>query len=158
MLELEKLKTYSQYDSKYYEQLKILQKEHKISSLITYETVNEAICNDSTNQITLFGTLKHLQDNAFKKDNKNKLILWEDNVDIRIYNQAALIITQANCIIADPCFFKVSVGISLINYISTKCKLIVLGNEIINIPCDTCDTKYLISPHDFIEHLSSALD
>lgn len=159
--ELNQLKEMSQKYKQYYKDIVLLQRCKIISTLITYETINEVILNNNMDQIALFGTIQDLNLclTFLQQDNETKeLILWGEAVDIKTYNQAALSIAQAECVVVDPYFMELSVGKSLINYISSTCKIILLGIEIVDLPLDNKYTRLNIIPEEFFTNLLDFLN
>lgn len=158
---LEQLKKTSHKDNFYYQQIVLLQKYKKISKLITCETINDVILNNKMEQILLFGAIRDLRlDLDFLHQNyrTRKIVLWGESVDVKTYNQAALSIAQAKCVVVDPYFIKLSVGNSLINYISSTCKIILLGFERVDFPLNTNYIRLNTTPEELFTNLLGFLN
>lgn len=156
---LENIHDLAQADAAYYRQLIALQQHSVISKLITFETVNEFVQLHIPNQITLFGKVQNWDIHSFQCKNKARLddvILWEETVNIKLYNQAALSLVDANCVVTDADFLKVAVGQSLTKYITEPCKMIILSTKADRFSINTDFTVCKLSPKAFIQLLFDA--
>lgn len=149
---LNKLKADSDVDSEFYNQIMYLQQVNIISTLITYETCNRILFNNSFKQVSLFGSVIRATESI---DCNDGLILWDEEVNYKNYNTAAISIAEATCIVADPIFFEINVGKALSQYISINCKVILLGNIK---TCTNLNTNYTtinLLPQKFMHDLIS---
>ena len=146
---------FSLEDSAYYKNIIKLIDSKRITKLITMETFNPCIQNDSENTIKLFGTaivegLTNSDD--FNSESLKSLTLWGESISFKTYNSAALTIADAKCVVADPAFFLISVGLSLMDYVKSTVPLFILSSgKKIEIEGDNC-IKCELSPKDFINH------
>lgn len=143
---LDQMKSNSLNDNLYYEKLVWLKSKQKISSLITMETFNPILLNNSSNTTFLFGKgLPH---------DPSNMVFWNENVDFKLYNAAAMLISNAKCIIADADFFALSVGRELQKYISSICTLIVSTSNTNTPKIDGTYIKCKLSSIELVRHLS----
>ncbi len=152
---LEELKILSQKDTQYYQQIIQLQQNTMISSLITFEAIHNSIRNNAMDQIALFGILDNLKVDLSTEQIlwPENLVLWGETVDVKTYNQAAITIANANCVVIDPNFIKLSVGKSLTNYISSTCRVVALGLESVELPLDIKFSHCKLLPEEFVANL-----
>lgn len=133
-------------DNLYYEKLAELKRQGKISSLITMETFNPILLKNASNTVFLFGK-------AIPHEYSN-MVFWNENVDFRLYNTAAMLISNAKCIIADADFFTLSVGTELQKYVPSECTLIVSASSINISKIDGNYMKCGLPSMDIIHYLS----
>ena len=143
---LDQMRTNSLNDNLYYEKLIWLKTKQKISSLITMETFNPILLNHSSNTTFLFGK-------GLPHDTSN-MVFWNENVDFKLYNAAAMLISNAECIIADADFFALSVGRELQKYISSICTLIVSTSNTNTPKIDRTYIECKLSSIELVRHLS----
>lgn len=108
-------------DNLYYEKLIRLKKQKKISYLITMEAFNPILIQDSIDTIFLFGKVFQ---NKF-----DHITFWGDEIDFKLYNTAAMLIANAECVIADADFFKLSIGKKLREYIPSRCAFMISASS-----------------------------
>lgn len=150
------LKSISSTDNQYYYRLQQLQKRGIISSIITLETINENLMRDKRT-VQLFGDI--LSIGGPLMESLKGISLWGDEIcHSRFYNAAMAIVESTN-IIADPNFFSFCVCNRLGNYIPSKAKLFLLGNDA-SINCNSMIEKKVVpySPKSFVSFVASFFD
>lgn len=153
---LKEIQLESQEDNDYYEQIEELQLKGRLSTLVTMETFNYDIQGKRPNQIALFGSLNNSKqlDISYGWDLEG-VVLWEESVDFKTFSKAAIAIANAECIIADAAFFRVSVGKSLAEYIMTGCNFIIASTDLKEIEIEGNYILCELPPNDVIKYLSS---
>ena len=155
---LNEMQLASQEDNEYYKQIEGLQQKGRLSTFITMETLNSSIQVERPNQIALFGTLNNSKliytSNQHDWDLEG-VVLWEESVDFKTFNKAAIAIANAECIIADAAFFQVSTGKSLAEYIMTGCHFLIASSDVKEIGIEGNYILCELSPNDLIKYLSS---
>lgn len=148
----------SQKDNDYYKQIEELQRNGRLSTFITMETLNSFVQVNRPNQITLFGTVNNSGqiDISNQQDwNFESVVLWGESVDFKTFNKAAIAIANAECIIADAAFFRISAGKSLAEYITTGCHFLIASTDVKKIEIEGNYLQCELLPNDLIKYLSS---
>lgn len=155
---LKELQLESQNDNDYYKKIDQLQQNGRLSTFITMETLNSYVQVSRPNQIALFGTVNNpAQINITNQQDWNleNTVLWEESVDFKTFNKAAIAIANAKCVIADAAFFQISAGRSLAEYITTGCHFLIASTDIKKIKMGSNYLQCELPPKVLIEYLSS---
>lgn len=142
--------TISQDDNMYYMNINKLIKNNCICKLITYEVLNKKIHYNDNKIISLFK--KHFQYNNDKA--LEAFILWGEEISHSAYYESAMAISASQCIIIDENFLSLNIGKKLVNYITTKSSVFIIGDKNNNYIIENAN-NINISPISFIEELSA---
>lgn len=145
-------------DNKYYDTISTLLLNQRISMLITMETLSPCVLSDDKRVIHLFGEISSTSKgnnslDEFKHKEIDNLVLWNESTEIKKYNNAAMTLVNANCVVADASFFQVSIGISLADYIRSETPIIISAIERVEINIGDNYTMCGLPPNEMIKCL-----
>ncbi len=145
---MEKIITLSNPEGMYYKNISSLISNNIISKVITCETINKEICNDKHSKtIFLFGRKPE------KCNTKavNEWILWHEEISHSSFYEAAMAIADSSCFVIDENAISLNVIKTLMNYVTSKCSVFIVGNKDWN---HIEDINIIpMSPQKFIEKL-----
>ena len=145
---INKIITLSNQEDIYYKNICSLISNNIISKVITCETINKEICNsDRTKTIFLFGR------QPIKMTTKltNEWILWGEEISHSSFYEAAMAIADSSCVVIDENAISLNVIKTLMNYVTSKCSVFIVGNKDWNHIEDI--NMIPMSPQKFIEKL-----
>lgn len=147
---LEDINIQSQIDSKYYSQIISLQRKNIIDFLITGESFNNVLINNSNSKIIqLFGAFLQTNDSCIFPT------LWNQKIDYKKYNKSVLAISQATNIVVDANALEIPVYASLLDHASSTCNLLMLDKQLSTDKIGKYNASiFYISPEHFIHRLS----
>lgn len=145
---IKKIIVLSSQEDMYYKYISYLISNNIISKVITCETINKEICkNEHAKTIFLFGR---------KPENHNTIIvnewiLWGEEISHGNFYEAAMAIANSSCVVIDENAISLNVIKTLMNYVTSKCTVFIVGNKEWNHIGDI--NVIPLSPKEFIEKL-----
>ena len=146
---IDQIITLSNQEDIYYKNICSLISNNIINKVITCETINKEICNsDKTKTIFLFGI------KPMKMTTKltNEWVLWSEEISHSSFYEAAMAIADSSCVVVDENAISLNVIKTLMNYVTSKCSVFIVGNKDYNHHIEDIN-MITMSPQKFIEKL-----
>lgn len=153
--EISYLADISKLDNDYYNNISLLQKEGKISWLITYESMNKYATQNAPKTLNLFGVMPSNLESFITNRWHYTWTLWNEEIAPAIFYDTAMKIHDAPNIVIDEHFIDLSIGRHLLKYISSNASVIVLGKKMPYSLFHNSITSSDITPQTFIKKLFS---
>ena len=145
---IEKIITLSNHEDMYYKNISSLISNNIINKVITCETINKEICNsEHSKTIFLFGR----KPEKYNTKTANEWILWGEEISHSSFYEAAMAIADSSCVVIDENAISLNVIKTLMNYVTSKCSVFIVGNKDWNHIEDI--NMIPMSPQKFIEKL-----
>lgn len=123
---IEKIITLSNLEDMYYKNISGLISNNIINKVITCETINKEICNsEHSKTIFLFGR----KPEKYNTKTVNEWVLWGEEISHSSFYEAAMAIADSSCVVIDENAISLNVIKTLMNYVTSKCSVFIVGNK-----------------------------